>query len=91
MGWNVVPSVKGADSINAGIDILHRYKWNVTRRSVGIIDNLKKYKWLVNRDGEQLNKPIDKFNHGVDAVRYVALRQLRVRHTGTAKAVVMEV
>lgn len=91
MGWNVVPSVKGADSINAGIDILHRYKWNVTRRSVGIIGNLKKYKWLVNRDGEQLNKPIDKFNHGVDAVRYVALRQLRVRHTGAAKAVVMEV
>lgn len=90
MGWNVVPSVKGADSINTGIDILHRYKWNVTRRSVGLIDNLKKYKWVVNRDGEQLNKPIDKFNHGIDAVRYVALRQLRVQRTGTAKAVLTE-
>lgn len=90
MGWNVIPSVKGADSINSGIDILHRYKWNVTRRSAGLIDNLKKYKWIVNRDGEQLNKPIDKFNHGIDAVRYVALKQLKVQHTGTAKAFITE-
>ena len=50
------------------------------------MENLKKYKWLVDRDGEQLNKPIDKFNHGIDAVRYVALRQLRVRRTGAPKA-----
>ena len=26
MGWNIKPTKKGADSINAGIDTLKRYK-----------------------------------------------------------------
>ena len=63
----------------------------MTGRSGGLKNTLKKYKWFANRDGEQLNKPVDKFNHGIDAVRYVALKQLRVQRTGTAKAVLTEV
>ena len=85
-GVRIVPSVKGQDSIKVGIDILKRYKIHVTRRSVGIIENLQAYKWAKDRDGRKMNTPIDKFNHGIDAVRYVALAKLYTRRSGVVRA-----
>lgn len=88
-GLYIVPSSKGADSINNGIDILKRYHINITRRSKGIIGNMQAYKWIVDRDGKVTNKPIDAFNHGIDAIRYVALKKFPVEHRGTARAKIM--
>lgn len=85
-GLWIVPTVKGKDSISVGIDILHRYKWNVTRRSVGLIEELQAYKWKNDRDGKKTNTPIDAFNHAVDATRYFALMRLNVRRAGRARA-----
>ena len=75
-GLWVTPSPKGQDSIVSGIDILKRYKLHVTRRSVGILQNLRSYKWGKDRDGNMTNKPEDKNNHGIDAIRYVGLAKL---------------
>lgn len=85
-GLWVVSTVKGGDSITVGIDILHRYKWNVTRRSVGLIEELQSYKWKKDRDGKKTNTPVDKFNHAIDATRYFALMRLNVRRVGGPKA-----
>lgn len=85
-GLWVVASPKGADSIVVGLDILKRYKIHFTRRSKGIIANAKAYKWKKDRDGKRTNAPEDKNNHGIDAIRYVALSKLNVRRTGTARA-----
>ena len=62
-----------------GLDILKRYRMHVTRHSAGIISNLRAYKWDKDRDGHMTNKPEDKNNHGIDAIRYVALDKLRQR------------
>ena len=78
-GLWVSPSPKGADSIISGLDILRRYRLHVTRRSIGIIANLRAYKWDKDRDGNLTNKPEDANNHGIDAVRYVALAKLAQR------------
>ena len=75
-GLWVTPSPKGADSIVSGLDILKRYHIHVTRKSIGILSNLRAYKWDKDRDGNPTNKPEDKNNHGIDAVRYVALAKL---------------
>lgn len=85
-GLWIMPCVKGADSIVNGLDILRRYKIHITRRSIGLRGEVMKYKWLVDRDGNTTNKPIDKFNHAIDAVRYVASAKLSIRRTGTATA-----
>ena len=85
-GLWVIPTVKGGDSITVGIDILHRYKWNVTRRSIGMIEELQSYKWKKDRDGKKTNTPVDKFNHAIDATRYFVLMRLNVRRAGGAKA-----
>lgn len=79
LGLWVSASVKGNDSIVSGIDILKRYRLHVTRHSQGIISNLRSYQWAKDRDGNQTNKPEDKNNHGIDAIRYVALRHFAVK------------
>jgi len=79
LGLWVSPSVKGQDSIVSGIDILKRYRLHVTRRSMGLLANLRSYQWDRDRDGNMTNKPEDRNNHGIDAIRYVALRHFAVR------------
>lgn len=77
-GLWVTPSIKGNDSIIVGIDILKRYKIHITRRSLGLLDNMRRYSWSKDRDGNMTNKPEDANNHGIDAIRYVALAKLNV-------------
>ena len=78
-GLWVSASPKGADSIVSGLDILRRYKIHFTRRSQGIIQNARSYRWAKDRDGNATNKPEDRNNHGIDAIRYVALARLAQR------------
>ena len=79
MGLWVSASLKGQDSIVSGLDILRRYRLPFTRRSAGIISNARSYKWDKDRDGNMTNKPEDRNNHGIDAIRYVALRHFAVK------------
>ncbi len=75
-GWNVKPTAKGQDSINAGIDILKRHKLFATARSNNLIKELQNYKWTEDKNGNLLNKPIDVMNHALDAARYAVYNKL---------------
>lgn len=76
-GLKVEAAQKGHDSIKSSIDILKRFKINVTRDSVNFIKELNRYKWKVDRKtGVMGNEPVDDFNHAIDALRYVALNRL---------------
>ena len=70
MGWNVRPSIKGADSVNAGIDLLKRFKINIYKDSHNAIQEFRNYKWQEDKSGKLMNKPVDKNNHLIDATRY---------------------
>ncbi len=74
-GWNVKPTLKGADSVMAGIDQLKRYKLVVTPRSKNLVKELQNYKWVEDKNGNLLNKPIDAFNHAIDAARYAVFNK----------------
>lgn len=78
LGLNTVPASKGPDSIKNGIDILKRYRINVTRRSLNLRMELGKYIWKKDKTGKTLNEPIGTFNHLIDPLRYVALNKLKV-------------
>jgi phage terminase large subunit len=75
-GWNVHPAMKGPDSVRVGISKIRQFKIVVTSRSVSLIRELKNYRWKMDKDGNSLNVPIDNYNHGLDAVRYVILNKL---------------
>jgi phage terminase large subunit len=77
LGWKITGAKKGADSVNYSIDILKRYRLNITRRSVNLRNELARYKWRTDRNGRTLNEPVDSWNHLIDPIRYVALNKLR--------------
>ena len=70
MGWKARPSIKGADSINAGIDLLKRFKIHIHKDSHNAIQEFRNYKWQEDKSGKLMNKPVDKNNHLIDATRY---------------------
>lgn len=65
----VYPCKKGADSLKAGIRRLQDYQLIVHPTCTNTIIELNNYVWDV-KDGEVTNKPIDSFNHALDALRY---------------------
>lgn len=74
---NAYPVTKGADSINYGIQIMQNENYLVTKKSVNLINELQKYTWAKDKKtGETLNKPIDNFNHSIDAWRYHEMETL---------------
>lgn len=75
MGWHIRGAVKGKDSINQGIDILKRYKLIVEGENIA--KELNSYIWAKDRNGNLLNKPIDSFNHCIDAMRYAVSYKTR--------------
>jgi phage terminase large subunit len=70
MGHNIFPSLKGKDSVNAGIDLLKRYKINVLSTSSNAISEFRNYKWKEDKTGALINTPIDNHNHIIDPCRY---------------------
>ena len=70
MGHNIFPSIKGKDSINAGIDLLKRYKIHILASSTNAIAEFRNYKWREDKAGMLVNIPEDKNNHIIDPCRY---------------------
>ncbi len=69
-GCRVIGVQKGADSVRAGIDWLLGKQIYVTRQSSNLIVELQEYVWSQNKDGNFEPKPIDDYNHAIDAMRY---------------------
>lgn len=61
---------KGKDSINNGIQFIQDYKIIIHPKCVNFITEINNYSWEKDRFGKSLNKPIDDFNHLMDAMRY---------------------
>lgn len=67
---------KGKDSISFGIQIMQQQEYLITSRSTNVIKEFRQYCWDVDKTGNKLNKPIDKFNHAIDAIRYHEMEAL---------------
>lgn len=69
-GVKVRGAAKGKDSINAGIDFLSEFEIIVNAHLVEFMVEFENYAWAVDKDGKTTNKPVDEFNHFIDALRY---------------------
>lgn len=70
----ITPSVKGAGSINAGIDFMKQFKIYIHPSCVKTIEEFDTYIYKQDKDGKWLNEPIDDNNHIIDAIRYALER-----------------
>ena len=78
----VLPCTKGKDSIVYGINLINQNKIYITSRSTNLIKELQSYTWVKDREGNTVNKPIDAFNHCIDAARYAITSQLETPNKG---------
>ena len=68
--YRIKPSKKGKDSINAGIQFIQDFKIFIHPRCVNFLTEISNYSWDKDKFGKAVNKPIDDFNHLMDAMRY---------------------
>ena len=61
---------KGKDSIMNGIDFLQDFKIHIHPKCTNFITEISNYVWDEDKTGTKINKPIDDFNHALDALRY---------------------
>jgi phage terminase large subunit len=72
-------SEKGPGSISFGIQKMHQFNIFIHKDSVNLKNEFNKYRWAKERNGNYKKNsfgkriPMDKDNHGIDAVRYVIL------------------
>ena len=68
--YRIKASKKGKDSINAGIQFVQDFKIFIHPRCVNFLTEISNYAWDKDKFGKAVNKPIDDFNHLMDAMRY---------------------
>lgn len=74
MGLNVYPASK---DVLKGIDTVQSFYLYVDPECVNTISELESYCWLKDKDGNLLDKPINIFNHSMDALRYALYTHLK--------------
>lgn len=82
-GINARAVRKGSDSINFGIQVMQEQEYLITKQSTNLINELRKYAWDKDKKtGATLNKPIDMFNHAIDAFRYHEMESIGTPNKG---------
>ena len=76
-GLNIKPTIKKKGSILSGLALMQDYEFIVDPKSIGIIKEFNNYVWH-----EKNQKPIEKFNHYCDAIRYAMMYLLQGVNSG---------
>jgi phage terminase large subunit len=76
-GLNVLPSIKGQDSVRAGIDFLRSLKIHIVEGSENIKAEARSYRYKVDKNGDPLPDPIDYKDHAMSATRYGIVTHMR--------------
>jgi len=78
----IQPAAKGRDSILHGIALLQEYRIIVHPRCKATAAELSSYCWDTDETGHGINRPVDRDNHLMDALRYA---MTDVRHACTSR------
>ena len=87
-GVTAIPTEKGKDSINFGIQWLQKLNIVVNDNLPELVNELTVYKWDEDKDGNVLPRPVDRDNHLIDALRYSLFREM-VWHAGGGRNIAM--
>lgn len=83
-GLKISGAKKGKDSISHGIQFIQDLEIIVHPRCVNFLTEISNYTWDKDRFGKVINRPIDDFNHLMDAMRYALEKHIK-RQTPTLK------
>ncbi|KAA9374932.1 PBSX family phage terminase large subunit [Staphylococcus epidermidis] len=67
----IIPTTKGKDSVLVGIQFMSQFEIIIDERCFKTIEEFDNYTWTKDKKtGEYMNKPVDSYNHCIDAIRY---------------------
>ena len=75
---------KGKDSILNGIQFIQNFKLVIHPRCVNFLTEVTNYQWAKDKFDNSINKPIDDFNHLMDAMRY-AIEPYIIKHKNSVQ------
>ena len=75
---------KGKDSILNGIQFIQDFKLVIHPRCVNFLTEVTNYQWAKDKFDNSINKPIDDFNHLMDAMRY-AIEPYIIQHKNSVQ------
>lgn len=75
-GIKAVPSRKGQDSVNHGIQLIQNYEVVVHTKCRNTKIEIENYCYVKDRNGNPTDKPDHEFSHGMDALRYAVTKAL---------------
>ncbi len=82
-GVSITGAVKGADSVNYGIDVVQAQDIYYTEDSLNLIEEKNNYLWKIDkRTNKPLNEPEDQFNHLLDPTRYALVDVIGIAASG---------
>lgn len=70
MGLRIQGAKKGKDSIMNGVQFIQDFHLIIHPRCTNFITEISNYAWDEDKFGNKMNRPIDDFNHLMDAMRY---------------------
>lgn len=76
-GLRISGAEKGKDSINNGIQFIQDFEIIIHPRCVNFLTEISNYTWDKDKFGNKLNRPIDDFNHLMDAMRYALEKYIK--------------
>jgi phage terminase large subunit len=75
-GYNIKPAAKGPDSVRASIAKVNEYNHVWTKRSLNGIKEQRNYRYIVDNQGKITEKPIDDYDHLMNARWYAVMGKL---------------
>ena len=72
----ITAAKKGKDSIMNGIQFIQDYEIIIHPKCVNFLTEISNYTWDKDKFGNAINKPVDDFNHLMDALRYAVERHI---------------
>ena len=70
-GFNAQPATVAKQDVVLSIDMVKMEPLLISEESVGLIKEARNYSWARDKQTDRaLDKPVDAFNHGLDALRY---------------------
>lgn len=70
LGLRIRGAKKGKDSVMNGVQWIQDLEIIIHPRCTNFLTEISNYTWETDKFGKKLNKPIDDFNHLMDAMRY---------------------
>lgn len=75
-GLNVIPTKKGKDSVNYGIQLIQDRRISITKGSLNGIKEYRNYMWKTDKDGKNVGVPEPGADHFLDAMRYAVMSMI---------------